>query len=95
MIMKITNDIDEKEQPGLLFGVLTEDKILMGDPFTIKNPDLSYTRPSQVRQVPLKASSYRGEIVTTKFHLREESIVSFSYESGLERDLYTCLDCEY
>lgn len=93
--MKITSDIDEKERPSLLFGALTEDKILIADPLTVKNPDLSYTRPSQMRQIPLKASSYRGEIVTTKFHLREESIVSFSYESGLERDLYTCLDHDY
>ncbi|MBA3037275.1 MAG: DDE-type integrase/transposase/recombinase [Desulfobacterium sp.] len=64
----------------------------------IKNEmiDLNYVRPFQVREIPLKASSYRGEIVTTKLHLKEEaSITSFSYESGLERDLYICLDHDY
>ncbi|HEY9245210.1 MAG TPA: TnsA endonuclease N-terminal domain-containing protein, partial [Candidatus Methanoperedens sp.] len=58
--------------------------------------DYNYVRPSQVREIPLKASSYRGEIVTTKLCLKEEkSIVSFPYESGLERDLYICLDHDY
>ncbi|MCX9073474.1 MAG: hypothetical protein OIN88_02290 [Candidatus Methanoperedens sp.] len=55
--------------------------------------DLNYVRPFQVREIPLKASSYRGIIIITKLHLKKEaSITSFSYESGLERDLYICLD---
>ena len=58
--------------------------------------DLNYVHPFPVREIPLKASSYRGEIVTTKLHLRKEtSIFSFSYSSGLERDLYICLDHDY
>lgn len=58
--------------------------------------DFSYIRPSPAREIPLKASSYRGEIVTTKLHLKKDtSIDSFSYESGLERDLYICLDHDY
>lgn len=58
--------------------------------------ELNYVRPFQVRDIPLKASSYRGEIVATKPHLKEElSITTFSYESGLERDLYICLDHDY
>ncbi len=55
--------------------------------------DSNYVRPSQVRTIPLKASSYRGEIITTKLCLREEnSIISFPYESGLERDFLINLD---
>jgi putative transposase len=58
--------------------------------------DLNYVHPFPVREILLKASSYRGEIVTTKLHLRKEtSTISFSYESGLERDLYICLDHDY
>ncbi len=93
--MKIKEDLDGKERPGLLYGVLTKDKIITDDPFMTKISDLNCVHPSQVRQIPLKASSYRGEMVTTKLHLREESTVSFAYESGLERDLYICLDHDY
>ncbi|MHA1450131.1 MAG: hypothetical protein ACTSP4_11990 [Candidatus Hodarchaeales archaeon] len=59
-------------------------------------PEFLYERPSQVRKIPLKTSSYRGSLSTTKLHLKDrEKSITFDYESALERDLYYCLDHDY
>lgn len=61
-----------------------------------QTPSFSYKRPEQVRTIPLKASSYRGMLTTTKLHLQKrERPAIIAYESALERDLFYCLDHDY
>lgn len=59
----------------------------------VSPPQYSGDRPLKVRKNPLKYSSYRGVIRTTKHQqLKSRSAPRFPYESILERDFFICLD---
>lgn len=61
----------------------------------LKQPTPVYkgSRPTKIRKIPMKYSSYRGQVNTTKFHLRNKfPPISYAYESILERDFYYLLD---
>ena len=59
----------------------------------LPTPSFPEKKPLETRKIPIKYSSYRGLISSTKLHfLSQRPRPRFPYESNLERDFYICLD---
>lgn len=58
---------------------------------SIKTFGQKYERPTQVRDIPRKAGSERGSVISTKPKLRKEGI-TFSHESNPEKYCYILFD---